>query len=170
MANLEQRERNRLWHAKKAADPEWRAERNAKVREYNKRPEVRERLKKQREERKDYHAKYQKDNAERIAEYQAEYREKNRDRLRDLDAEYYKKNKSKYVAYGAKRKAAQLQRTPGWADMDAINFFYECCPAGFEVDHVIPMQGKNVSGFHIETNLQWLPISENRAKGNKWPI
>jgi len=65
-------------------------------------------------------------------------------------------------------RAAKKQATPAWADQDAINFWYECCPAGCEVDHIVPLQGGNVCGLHVETNLQWLPIKENRLKSNKW--
>jgi len=59
-------------------------------------------------------------------------------------------------------------RTPVWADKEAINFFYECCPAGYHVDHIIPLRGKNISGLHIETNLQWLPAKQNLKKSNKY--
>ena len=37
-----------------------------------------------------------------------------------------------------------------------------------EVDHIIPMQGKYISGLHVENNLQILKRSENRSKGNQW--
>jgi len=60
------------------------------------------------------------------------------------------------------------QRTPIWANFKAIEFFYECCPKGCHVDHIIPLRGKNISGLHIETNLQWLPAIENMKKGNKY--
>ena len=39
-----------------------------------------------------------------------------------------------------KRHAAKLHRIPPWADLDAIKFFYECCPAGCHVDHIIPLR------------------------------
>lgn len=63
----------------------------------------------------------------------------------------------------------KFKRTPKWADLDKIKFWYECCPAGCEVDHIIPLYGKNISGLHVETNLQWLTQSQNRSKSNKWP-
>jgi hypothetical protein len=68
----------------------------------------------------------------------------------------------------AKRRAAKLLRKVSWANDKALKFFYDCCPAGFEVDHALPLQGKTVSGLHVETNLQWLPAALNTSKGNRY--
>ena len=72
-------------------------------------------------------------------------------------------------ALGAKRRASKLQRTPAWADIEAIKQFYLNCPKGYHVDHDVPLQGVNVSGLHVLNNLVYLTASDNVKKGNKWP-
>ncbi len=38
----------------------------------------------------------------------------------------------------------------------------------WEVDHVIPINGRTVCGLHVENNLQVIPMFINRSKGNKY--
>ena len=56
------------------------------------------------------------------------------------------------------------------AELAEVQGMYDFCKIfkGFEVDHVIPLNGKTVSGLHILGNLQVLPINENRSKSNKF--
>lgn len=65
---------------------------------------------------------------------------------------------------------ALTQRTPPWADLDRIWQFYRDCPVGYAVDHIIPLRGKRVSGFHVFENLQYLTVNENRFKNNKFTL
>lgn len=65
------------------------------------------------------------------------------------------------------RKYYIAERTPGWANMEAITTIYQNCPVGFHVDHILPLRGTLVSGLHVPENLQYLSASCNLQKGNK---
>lgn len=91
--------------------------------------------------------------------------------------EYYSNTKEDYYRRKAQRRASLLKRTPAWLTKEHLqsirNIYKEChslnttSPERYEVDHIVPLQGKTVSGLHVPWNLQILPMSENRKKGNK---
>lgn len=84
------------------------------------------------------------------------------------------------TARNAKRRATLLQRTPHWLspdDLCLICEFYETARnlseltgQPFQVDHIVPLQGRLVSGLHVPWNLQILSASENAHKNNSWEI
>lgn len=89
-------------------------------------------------------------------------------------AQWAKENAHKKRSYRAKRRAALLNATPIWADEKAIESLYKQAAIlskinlkKYEVDHIIPLQGKTVSGLHVPWNLQIIPTTENRSKGNQ---
>ena len=95
--------------------------------------------------------------------------DKNREAVREKDRKWRKNNPAKNAAREAKRRAAKLHRTPCWADLDAINDVYlEAQYMQLHVDHIIPLQGKNVSGLHVWENLQLLSPEDNQRKSNTW--
>jgi len=91
-------------------------------------------------------------------------------------------DKEKYAAYNraywSKRNAAKLQRTPTWLtenDYWMIKNIYKLAVLRskttgikWEVDHIVPLQGKMISGLHVPSNLQVIPAVENRIKNNKF--
>lgn len=96
------------------------------------------------------------------------YHKNNKNTLLYKKKNYYLENKAEFIARNAKRRAATLNRTPKWSDISSIEEFYKNCPEGYHVDHIIPLQGKNVSGLHVLKNLQYLPARDNLSKGNKF--
>ena len=82
--------------------------------------------------------------------------------------------RAKGLFYRNARRAALLHRTPGWADLTAIEQIYldarEFREAGLavDVDHIIPLQGETVSGLHVPLNLRVCLSSVNRSKSNTY--
>jgi hypothetical protein len=72
--------------------------------------------------------------------------------------------------YRANREADKDLRTPKWADLNKIKEVYLNCPAGYHVDHIVPLRGKLVSGLHVENNLQYLLAMDNIIKNNKFEV
>lgn len=122
-----------------------------------------------------YDPQYYEANKERLAEYYRQWREANREKRAEHQRRYIAKNRDKLTANQAKRRAAKLDRTPAWADLDMIDVFYALAKEMTEetgtvhhVDHIIPLQGENVSGLHVATNLQVIPAADNHSKGNSY--
>jgi hypothetical protein len=91
---------------------------------------------------------------------------------------YVKANKSRYAAYCAKRRATVLLRTPKWLSVEQLKeieteyALREWCSKvmgeEYHVDHIVPLQGKKVSGLHVPWNLRVIPATENRSKSNNF--
>ena len=113
--------------------------------------------------RNTFSARYKKENAEKVKVY----------------AEHYRKtNKAKRAFLERKRQVSKKNRTPSWLtsfDLLKMECLYQVAAmrtreSGFmwHVDHVVPLQGKTVSGLHVPWNLQVIPANENLRKYNKY--
>lgn len=118
--------------------------------------------------------KWAKDNPEKNLAQSLRWYAENKSKALLLNAESKKRHwdvvllSSRRAA--SKRRAALLYRLPSWANLDEIRAFYDNCPSGMVVDHVIPLQGRIVSGLHVAENLQYLSREENARKGNKYHV
>tara|TARA_R110001599_G_scaffold320835_1_gene531216 strand:+ start:203 stop:535 length:333 start_codon:yes stop_codon:yes gene_type:complete len=103
-------------------------------------------------------AKWHKNNPEKAAAYNKAWGRANPDKIR-------LKNARRYIA--------KKQRTPAWSDLEAIEAIYakarhltKVTGVPHEVDHYYPLQGKLVSGLHVETNIQVVTRHANSVKGS----
>jgi len=125
---------------------------------------------------KDKRKKWNQENYQKNKEQVLEAKRKSREKTKKARAAYmkqYKKdNPHLQRQYNQTRRASLKQRMPAWLtdkDKQRIKDFYANCPDGMEVDHIYPLNGKEVSGFHHPDNLQYLLKKENRKKSNKLP-
>ena len=92
-------------------------------------------------------------------------------RTNAIHRKWNKANSGKVNANTGRRKAAKIRAVPKWSETELIKIVYEKAGVmGFQVDHVVPLQSKVVSGLHVWGNLQLLSQSENAKKKNyHWP-
>jgi hypothetical protein len=89
-----------------------------------------------------------------------------------VDAQYA--NSKEYMrAANTRHRADKIKRTPPWSEKERIKFVYILAERAsqvygiqFDVDHIIPLKGKRVSGLHCLDNLQILEHRDNVMKSN----
>lgn len=127
--------------------------------------------------KKEYDAlRYKRKRTEILAQTSG-YAKANKHIRKAIRARFAKRHPEKEAANAAKRRAEKKQRTPKWltkTNYQQIDIFYAAAAAltkefgiSMEVDHIIPLNGKNVSGLHVPWNLQVITEKENSRKGNK---
>ncbi len=82
----------------------------------------------------------------------------------EKDEAHYKRKRAIANEAWQRYHAKQRAQTPNDADLKLIQQIYENCPAGHEVDHIVPI---SKGGLHHQDNLQYLPWQTNRQKSNK---
>ncbi len=121
-----------------------------------------------------YMREYYRLNKEKLIRDSIKYQQSKPEKRQAIQRRYYEKNAHKI-------RAAQQRRfkhaVPCWLtplDFYLIGTIYAECRrvsrvtgTKHHVDHIIPINGKNVCGLHTLTNLQILPAVQNRRKSNK---
>jgi hypothetical protein len=86
-------------------------------------------------------------------------------------------NPGKEKARTAVRRAKRLGRYVIWSDKSRIQSVYDECEymnsvsdQQYQVDHIIPLCGIDITGLHVHNNLQILTKEQNIAKSNKYAI
>jgi hypothetical protein len=139
-----------------------------------------------------YNAKYKADNRDSVSEYNAKryaeaaqaeiarvkgYQSKNKDRIKAMRKQYRIANAAKIAARNAERIALKRLAMPpclSEADIEAARLVYLFSTAWskatgiqHDVDHIVPLRGKEVSGLHVPWNLRIIPHEINIKKGNR---
>ena len=99
---------------------------------------------------------------------------KNKDKIAKIQKKHRRSNLAKDCAKVSLRRAKKIQATPFWANLNIIQCYYSVSAMlnregeiKYHVDHIIPLNGKNVCGLHNEFNLRVIPAIQNMKKGNK---
>jgi hypothetical protein len=129
------------------------------------------------ERKKEGDRKWREENPERVKENNRKWVKANPERVKKNKRKWEKENPDKLRAKGAKRRAMELNATPKWLTEEQdlqIKLIYkearvleEADGIKRHVDHIVPLQGKNVCGLHVPWNLQVITAKQNLSKSNK---
>lgn len=142
--------------------------------------------------KKEYNTKYSEEHRDELVKNSKNYYYKNKEKLlvqkRQYNinnkieilkkkAIYQKKNKALINAYMSKRRFCKINATPKWLTSEHENQILSLYKTAskltketgvkYEVDHIIPIKGKTVTGLHVPWNLQVITKIENIKKGNR---
>lgn len=145
----------------------------------------------QRPERLEKQKAYLQQNREAVREYGRAHYQSNRqlyvdraagwasiniERRREVAREWARRNMPAVLANVRNRQARKLNATPPWfGELDELvmSEAYDLAKRReavtgikWEVDHIVPLQGKKVCGLHVAGNIQVIPMRENRKKSN----
>jgi hypothetical protein len=119
-------------------------------------------------------------NAEHVAAKDRRYADENPDKRAAARARWEAANPGVSTAAKANNRLARKKRVPTWLTEDdrwIIAQAYELAQLRTErfgfawhVDHIIPLNGKKVSGLHVPNNIRVIPGAVNMRKHNSFEV
>lgn len=114
---------------------------------------------------------------EKNPERRRAYEDRTRSHNNEMARKWAKLNRARLNSAAARRRAQKLNATPSWLTAQHHNEIQQVYQAARDltkatgvrhhVDHIVPLQGRNVCGLHVPWNLQVLTMTENQSKGNR---
>ena len=124
--------------------------------------------------------RYAKKHPDALIEKTIKWRKANPDRAAQIAKRTRIKTKARISANKAKYRATKRNRTPIWLtsfDKLKIRCMYSVAlmlsqenNEPWHVDHIVPLNGKLVSGLHVPNNLQVIRGVDNHLKNNKFEV
>lgn len=103
---------------------------------------------------------------EEVAIKELEWNRKNKEILKIKKKIYRDNHPEIYRPMLLRNTTNRGLRVVSWGQ-EGMKQFYRNMPKDMSEDHIIPLQGKLVSGLHVIWNLQYLSPEANSKKGNK---
>jgi len=98
--------------------------------------------------------------------YVKNYYQTHKNEILEQVKQYNKEHPEIHRMSGIRSQAVRKLRIVAWTDWPEIKEIYKNRPINKVVDHIIPLQGDEVSGLHVSWNLQYLTSNENNTKYN----
>jgi|LakMenEpi03Aug12_release.lakeMendotaPanAssembly.Ray.scaffolds.fasta_scaffold02469_20 hypothetical protein len=120
------------------------------------------------------------ENREKKAASDAQYARDNPERRRNARTKWAANNKAQDAQCKLTNRMARSRRLPGWLTVDDLWLIAQIYGlsqlrtkvTGFawNVDHILPLNGRKVSGLHVPDNLRVIPARDNFSKNNRFEV
>lgn len=138
---------------------------------------MRKRWRENRDKQLERSRKYYQSHKKEKSNYAKKWKASKPEICKEVNRRWRMKNKEKTRFYSFKYRSSRLLATPPWLNDNherQMSLMYTLARSleintgdRFEVDHIIPLCGENFCGLNVPWNLQVIPASQNRSKGNK---
>jgi len=123
--------------------------------------------------KKEAHQASYKRNRLKILEKNKAWINANPEKYQVVQERYRANNSEKFAAKTAKRRylynAGSINLNQGQkVEIEYLYMYNKIMPGAWDVDHIVPLNGKDICGLHIPENLQVISQKENKMKTNKF--